>query len=425
MNRKKLLSIGLVAVWLVVSACLLASTASVPFHPDESTQIFMSSDFHALFGNPVSLFYDPSNPEDIRQHYRLLDAPVTRWLIGISQQIFAIAPQSTDWNWSSSWLENQTAGAVPSSSSLMSARLMPAILFCFSIVLIYLTGEQLGHSGLGLAAAAFVAFNPILLLHCRRAMAEGPLFFFTCLFLWLSTRKKIQPILLAAAAALAFNSKQSGGILMIAELIILLVEWRRMPVKKQGFIQILAYLGVMAGITFLLNPVFWTNPVQAAAAAVTGRLSFSAQQAALFQASGSALWVSNPIKAGLVMVYQLLIAPLAYFDTLNYAAQLAPAIAAYQKALISTWFSGIVWNLLTLFFILLGFLFLITDNRNRNSSRETINFRITAICILIFLIFAVPIGFQRYYILLFPILALFFGFGVEKCIDLIFSRFHK
>lgn len=56
--------------------------ASVPFHPDEATQIFMSGDIREMFSKPASLFYSFENSDTPRQHYRLVDSPLTRTVIG-------------------------------------------------------------------------------------------------------------------------------------------------------------------------------------------------------------------------------------------------------------------------------------------------------------------------------------------------------
>ena len=67
---------------LIVSLVYLAGVSSVPFHPDESTYIYMSSDFETFFRQPSEVFWQPEKSDELRQHYRLLDPPVLRTWIG-------------------------------------------------------------------------------------------------------------------------------------------------------------------------------------------------------------------------------------------------------------------------------------------------------------------------------------------------------
>ncbi|MFH1633237.1 MAG: hypothetical protein ABIG63_04395 [Chloroflexota bacterium] len=70
----------------------------VPFHPDESTQLYMSSDFESLFSNPASLFWDPDREDDPRQRYRELDAPLTKYILGLGRVIAGQPALPVDWD---------------------------------------------------------------------------------------------------------------------------------------------------------------------------------------------------------------------------------------------------------------------------------------------------------------------------------------
>lgn len=422
MNFSKRTQAGLILVWLIYSILIIHSAESIPFHPDESTQIYMSGDLKVFFTHPESLFYDPSQPVDSRTRYRLLDAPLTRWLIGISQTIFSIPPQDEDWNWSEDFQQNLAAGAVPSPKSLNAARLPSVILFCLSIVFIYKIGaDHFQRPILGLAAAIFIAVNPLLLLHGRRAMAEGALLCFTVFFLWVCTRVEINPYLLAVAASLAFNAKQTAAILIIIGLIVLVIQGFRSSNWKKSGQKVIIYLVVITLTTFFLNPSLWSHPIQAAQASINSRIAFSTQQAAEFRLNGSALAVDHPLKGILVLIWQLIFAPLAYFDTLNYAAELAPFITAYQKGFLSVWFSGTPWSILSISLLFLGLLPLLKKNRRGNTFQIKKAVAICGVIVLAFLLLAVPIGFQRYYILLYPFFALGVGAGADLLISTIFQ----
>src|SRR5512140_1759946 len=98
---------------LLVTLLYWAGLASVPFHPDESTQIFMSADFDTLFRQPGSLAWSPTPADPARQLYRLLDAPLTRDLIGAGRTLAGLPATSIDWNWSLTYADNAASGALP------------------------------------------------------------------------------------------------------------------------------------------------------------------------------------------------------------------------------------------------------------------------------------------------------------------------
>ncbi len=109
----------------------------VPFHPDESTQIFMSSDVETIFSNVRALFWSPDLPPDSRMDYRLLDAPIPRYLIGLGRLLTHQSPLPVDWNWSLSWDENLSAGAFPTNMLLLTAHLSVAWVFPISLLLLW------------------------------------------------------------------------------------------------------------------------------------------------------------------------------------------------------------------------------------------------------------------------------------------------
>lgn len=415
-NSRILRLIGLIT-WVVYSIFIVWSSSLVPFHPDESTQIYMSSDFEQLFTSPSVLFWNPTPADAQRQHYRELDAPITRWMIGFSRFVFKIPPQSTDWDWSTSWSENASAGALPDSTALFIARLFPALMLPISILLIYSTGKQLIGPLAGTSAAVFIALNPIILLHARRAMAEGGLLFFSCLFLWLATRKNTHPGWLALAGALAFNCKQSGIVLVLAGAIIILyqtiqsrTDWKRILLTLFG------YAALILLITYLLNPYLWKLPLQAVTEALQNRLAFSEGQASLFSVKGSSLAIDSLPKGFLVLLYQLLFAPLAFYDSGNYISQLSSSIQAYESTPLQTSFTYPLFSGLALSLILIGIILSILDIQQKKVQPVWIRVGVILLCIVIFLTTGLSIGFQRYYILIYPILAILVGLGIDRLI---------
>ena len=69
-GRKRVSLPGLLFIALAGALILYNfwSVKLVPFHPDESTYLFMSSDFEALLQDPLSLVWEADKAGDPRQH---------------------------------------------------------------------------------------------------------------------------------------------------------------------------------------------------------------------------------------------------------------------------------------------------------------------------------------------------------------------
>ena len=194
----------------LASLCYFWDLLQVPFHPDESTQIFMSSDVDLWLEDPLSLAWQSQTPPDARAEYRLLDAPFARTWIGLFRVISATPKLPADWDWSATWTQNIQAGAYPSDAQLLVSRAASAIFFPLDLVFLFLIGRKLQSNLLGWLMIVIFCLNALVLLHSRRSMSEGPLLFFTILALWSFLQNPRYLFLSAIPAALAFNSKYSA-----------------------------------------------------------------------------------------------------------------------------------------------------------------------------------------------------------------------
>ena len=79
----------LVLLLVLLTAFHLSGFEAVPFHPDEATQLYMSSEFDDLLARPLSLAWTPDG-DDPRLAIRLLDAPMTRYLLGLGRSLAGI-----------------------------------------------------------------------------------------------------------------------------------------------------------------------------------------------------------------------------------------------------------------------------------------------------------------------------------------------
>jgi len=91
--------------WIIHVICLfltlfyLWGMDFVPFHPDESTQIFMSEDSFDFIKDPFSLSYSPDSDLSSKIIYRAIDMPLTRYLIGFARFITNSPGLQSDWDW--------------------------------------------------------------------------------------------------------------------------------------------------------------------------------------------------------------------------------------------------------------------------------------------------------------------------------------
>jgi len=175
-------------IWLgftiIVTVFAFLGVAKVPFHPDESTYLFMSQDFNEIFSDPSSLAWSPYQTVDLRTHYRLIDPPLTRYLLGFSRYLVGLKAIKVDWDWAATWEENESAGALPDPMLLNVSRIMMTMLLPFNMLLLYLIGKRIQSPLTGLLAAILFGLNPLALLHGRRAMAEGLMIFGVLLSVW-------------------------------------------------------------------------------------------------------------------------------------------------------------------------------------------------------------------------------------------------
>lgn len=325
----QLIAGGLAALAFLIF--FLGGISAVPFHPDESTHLYMSADLEAFFQDPLGLAYNPETPEDPRQRYRLLDAPLTRLAIGFSRRLAGYPALPVDWDWTLTWEQNAAAAALPSPGLLLAARLATSSLALLGLVFLYLAGRRMDRPLTGLLAAGFLGLNALYLLHARRAMGEGPLLFGVCLALWGLIEGERRPWLAGLGAAIALSAKQST--LALAPVGLLAVVWLvETPLEqrwKRRLANLVQYLVVFLLVTLALNPWLWRQPRAALQAAVELR-----QELLAYQARDIASFAPHQVLEGagprlLAAGVNLFLAPLSFAELGNYWAATAASEAAY------------------------------------------------------------------------------------------------
>ena len=385
----------------------------LPFHPDESTQLYMSSDFDLLFSQPSIMAWDPAKEADPRQRYRELDAPLTRYLLGLARSIAGEAALPVDWDWSENWEANRLSGALPSPALLQAGRLGITLLLPLSMFLLFLSAWRAGGIFTGLLAAILLGSSALVLLHARRAMAEGPLVLGVCLALWGFVEGDRRPWLAGLGAALAFNAKQSG--LALFPVGLLAVCW--LPAAAQSRARLLLrnlviYLGVFALLTIALNPLWWNNPILALRTTWIARQELLAKQT---DDATSQQYLGSISQRAVVMVANLTIAPLAFYEVGNYREQTLASEQAYLANPLHRLLRGPVAGGIFLVLALIGFVMALVKLRHADST----HYRVLLLLILanlsqvLGLLIWVPLSWQRYMLPTVPFVCIWAAYALS------------
>ncbi len=393
---------------ILISIIYYIGISYIPFHPDESTQIFMSSDFTNWFSNPGQLFWDSEKTNEIKQTYRLLDAPISRLLIGLGRTLTQAPPLEKDWDWGADWNSNQRNGALPGQNLLNISRFSVAVLFPFSLWLIYSIAKKIsGGSVAGWAAAILLIGNPQIALHTRRAMAESALLFSTllCLYFFLNPPRRIW--LLAIPVALAFNSKQTAVGLFLFGLIYVIFQSKNSSMRKR-LIPISLYLLLFLLVFLLLNPVYWEQPFHSLGAALHTRGELVTAQTDTFRQLNPNLVLDSSWKKVLSFFTQVFFSTPQFAETGNYTQDLASSIKHYYANFGNRLFSQPTIQVLTVILSIAGMIGIFTRARRKPPGYEHLYTFITIFFIVVLsLVFFIPLSFQRYYLPSIPFLCLF------------------
>lgn len=400
---------------LLIPLALLCFTGldEIPFHPDEATFIYTSQEFEVLITDPLSLSWEPGKPLDALDRYRLMDEPLSRLVFGAALQMAGIQAASinSDWDWSRSWDENLDSGAFPDGDALLAARTASTLFSFAALALLFAAAKQNGSLAGGIAVVVFMGLNALILLHGRRAMREGLMLFGLALVIWILPHASRRPWAAGLAAALALAARYSlaplGPVALLASVIppIQNKDWRRAAGAAVQF------AGAFTLLFLLLHPVLWKHPVQGLQEMVKARAAFTREGVETLEAARPDLVLDSWQKRAGVLLYHTFLSPPAYYDVGNYAAEVAPQIAAYEAGPLHTLWRGLAGGgiafALALGGALLGAYRLL---RGYSPLRMWPALIILAGLLMAALILAAnPFPIQRYYLALLPFTALLAG----------------
>jgi len=403
---------------LLASLFILGDLAEVPFHPDESTYLYMSSDLELFFQDPLSMRYDPGVQEDARQRYRMLDAPLGRLAIGVARRLAGYAALPSDWNWRRTWEVNVAAGALPAPGLLLAGRVATSLLGLLALICLYQAGRRMDRPLTGLLAAGFLALNALYLLHARRAMSEGPLLFGVCLALWGFIDGERRPWRAGLGAALALNAKQSTlpllpvGLLAVVWLVDAspALRWRR---RLSNAMQ---YLLVLTILTVALNPWLWRQPVVALRAALAERNTLLALQVADMREIAPQQVLDTVGERLMAVTAHLFLTPPSFAEVGNYRSATVIAEAAYLSNPLHTLLRGTVGGVVLMVLFLLGMSLALANMRRVSLSqrRALVLVLLAGALQLAAIVAAVPLAWQRYVIPLLPFVALWAAYALRN-----------
>ena len=428
-RASRLRAAGLLSGWLLFAAFAMLGVPAVPFHPDESTYLYMSRDFDLLVrqGDAAAVTWQAAQQPARVIAYRLLDGPLAHYLPGAGRLLAGYGqPLPVDWDWSASWAANLAAGALPAAGLLNAARWPAAALTALSLLPLYGIGVRLGGTATGLAAAALYGLSGLVLLHGRRGMAEGPLLFFSLATIWLTLYGPRWPIVIGAAAALAVAAKLTALLLLPPVALVLLWQPGTYGADRPGWRSQLRAMGLwalsFAGFSWLLTPPLWAQPIAGLAAMLAARRQLLANQAGGLAQAGPGQVLSTIPERLFAMLYHVYFAPPAFWDISNYAAQTRAAELAYLAApLQAGWHtSSLSTNLvaggLVLALSMAGVAFAALTLIRRRSAHDAHQVALIVLAVwslsAVVGLLSINIDWQRYYLPLIPIVCLWAAYGL-------------
>ncbi len=400
---------GLVLAMLLWLLWALWTLPTVPFHPDESTYLFMAADGQT-WGRPKGLAY--TGEGGLREHYRLVNAPLTRYLFALGLAVHGQPPLAQDWDWAASWETNVARGALPSEGQLIAARQVATLCTALAGLLLALVGCRLGGVAVAWLTLIGFLFNPLVLLHGRRAMMEAPMLLGIAWVLWELTAERPKAWRLGLALAWAIWSKYWTLPLWP---VALWVVWRRTREPKRRWHALAVVLALPLIVGLILQPVMWRAPWQTALAMLRERLQVTTLQQATFRAVLPSYVPTTPWQRLALLLGQIYLAPLAYLDLGKYQAPLQTVIDAYNNHLWARWGRDILGLAVQLGLTLVGVYAMLRQVKETALSSQSWALRaflVAAAAQWGWMLVTLPLAFQRYALPVLPFVVIWEACGL-------------
>lgn len=409
-----------------------------PFHGDEGIQIYTSRDWETAFveRNPVALTVQPPYFIDTDPQLRILNGSFNRYTIGLARALVGVPatelPPIPGWDWGLTYARNIETGHLPDESLLLAARLSSALFLAVSVPLMFLLAQQFGSMLIAYVATGLYALHPVVLLNGRRALQEGSMLFFGLLVVLTAVvivkrRAASEPVPiyvwlgLITAGACALASKHSavvfvgaayGGV-WLAELVhFRLGRFGRVTLTLAGC----GLLTLMLNIALL--PALWNDAVARFNDLLTVRAELIDIQIGIDPNAPMSL-----IERLTQLVVQPFLTPPAFWEVplLDFYTAIEGDIAAYLASPLSGYPVGGVIGFAFTLLAVGGMLLSLLPHLRRFGWSLTIVLWVWLLMTTASLL-ANPLPWQRYYLPLIPVAALFAAISVSRLIQFLTAR---
>lgn len=300
-----------------------------------------------------------------------------------------------------------------------------AIFFPFTLFFIYSIGKFLGGKFNAWLALLLFASNALILLHTRRVMAESLLIFTITLTLWCMLHIRNRSWLIGFPVALAFCAKPTSAPLIILGIASIVWPISGIEKTKRDILRDLAlYVLIFTSVTFLLNPLLWSDPFHATWGSLVNRQELMERQAAALQAVRPDQVLDTIPKRIIGIIAQLFITHPAAADIGNYIVQTRPQEIAYFTNPINDLFRNLIMGGFLAMLSLVGFLFACLMAWRMTGDRKRMISLILLETILQFLglIVVLHISWQRYYLPMVPFTCLWIAFAITQAKNLVIGK---
>lgn len=324
------LILAIAGLWLGFGAVGLGK---VPFHPDETSMLYQTRDVELFIQNPAALAWKPDRAMTQSLEYRLLNAPLAKYMVGLARRAAGYTAEdvSTDWDWSLTWDENVKSGGLPPSRALLAGRAASLASLSLAGLALSLWGYRVGEWKLAILILLSFALNAFQLLHGRRAMAEGAVLAAVSLWLYASTQVQSKPWLLGVASGLSLASKHSTAPLLLVGFLAALI-YPSLDERRPGrsLRSAAAFTFSAIALFFVLNPVFWANPIGGIREAIRLRSELADRQGRELDARQAGITLSSPVQRVAAAIGLLFITDIQFQEVGNYRDALQEDISSYQ-----------------------------------------------------------------------------------------------
>ena len=292
-------ALGMDALWLgLLTLYILAGAAIVPFHGDESTQIFMGRDYY--HGLAEIAHDDSSRIPATERHARLLNGAIAKTIYGwiAASNNISLDELNNQWHWDKDYAYNRGVNGIPDGDLLYKGRLASALQLALAVWVFFgFARLTMGRPAAWLASGLF-ALHPAILLNGRRAMMEGSHLLGMMLILlaaaWL-LRRRNWPACLALGFAIGFAVAAKHPNVFVAALVFFAcfscdlaqtMRKQRAAARVGGRLLMTCLTALL--VFYALNPGWWLAPLSTARTALRMRANLLRNQTATFGGYASA-----------------------------------------------------------------------------------------------------------------------------------------